>query len=205
MKLYELTTDFSDLFDRFDEIDNWEPDTDEDGSPIDDNGNVIKDVEAYKEAMLQAWFDTLDGIEELFEDKAVNTAMYIKNLRSEAEQCKAEKMRFAARQSQKEKAADRLEKYLLDSMQRIGRTVIDRPQALIKIKQNPESTIIENELAFIDWAESTNHDSLLKYNQPSIKLNDVKALIRKEDKENFPSEQRVRFAHLERKTVLEIK
>ena len=205
MKLYELTGDFAELFERFDEIDSWEPDTDEDGNPIDDSGNIIKDVKAYKEAMLQAWFDTLDGIEELFEDKAVNIAMYIKNLRSEAEQIKAEKLRLAARQSQKEKAADRLEKYLLDSMQRIGRTVIDRPQALIKIKQNPESTIIENELAFIDWAESTNHDSLLKYNQPSIKLNDVKALIRKEDKENVSSEQRVRFAHLERKTVLKIK
>ena len=205
MKLYELTTDFSDLFDRFDEIDNWEPDTDEDGSPIDDNGNVIENVTAYKEAMLQAWFNTLEGIEELFEDKAVNIAMYIKNLRSEAEQCKAEKMRFAARQSQKEKAADRLEKYLLDSMQRIGRTVIDRPQALIKIKQNPESTVIDDERRFIEWAESTNHDNLLKYEQPTIRKNDVKALIRKEDKENFPSEQRVRFAHLERKTVLKIK
>jgi len=205
MKLYELTTDFSDLFDRFDEIDSWEPDTDEDGKPIDDNGNVIKDVKAYKEAMLQAWFDTLDGIEELFEDKAVNIAMYIKNLRSEAEQIKAEKLRLAARQSQKEKAADRLEKYLLDSMQRIGRTTIDRPQALITIKQNPESTIIENELAFIEWAESTNNKKLLKYNQPSIKLNDVKSLIRKENSENVPIEDRVKFAHLERKTVLKIK
>ena len=205
MKLYDLTADFTELFDRFDEIDNWEPDTDEDGKPIDDNGNVIENVTAYKETMLQAWFDTLDGIEELFEDKAVNIAVYIKKLRSDAEQLKAEKLRLEKRQSSKNKAADRLEKYLLDSMQRIGRTVIDRPQALIKIKQNPESTIIENELAFIDWAESTNHDSLLKYNQPSIKLNDVKALIRKEDKENFPSEQRVRFAHLERKTVLKIK
>ena len=199
MKLYELTTDFSDLFDRFDEIDSWEPDTDADGNYIDDNGNVIENVTAYKEAMLQAWFDTLDGIEELFEDKAVNTAMYIKNLRSEAEQLKAEKLRIEKRQSSKNKAADRLEKYLLDSMQRIGRTTIDRPQALITIKQNPESTIIDNELAFIEWAETTNHDDLLKYNQPSIKLNDVKALIRKENSENVP------FAHLERKTVLKIK
>lgn len=205
MNLYELTTDFSDLFDRFDEIDSWEPDTDEEGKPIDDNGNVIKDVKAYKEAMLQAWFDTLDGIEELFEDKAVNVAMYIKNLRGEAEQIKAEKLRLAARQSQKEKAADRLEEYLFNSMQAIGRTVIDRPQALITIKQNPESTVIDDERRFIEWAESTNHDNLLKYEQPTIRKNDVKALIRKEDKENFPSEQRVRFAHLERKTVLKIK
>lgn len=205
MKLYESTADFDELYERFDEIDSWEPDTDEDGKPIDDNGNVIKDVKAYKEAMLQAWFDTLDGIEELFEDKAVNIAMYIKNLRSEAEQIKAEKLRLAARQSQKEKAADRLEEYLFNSMQAIGRTVIDRPQALITIKQNPESTVIDDERRFIEWAESTNHDNLLKYEQPTIRKNDVKALIRKEDKENFPSEQRVRFAHLERKTVLKIK
>lgn len=205
MKLYELTADFADLYERFDEIDNWEPDTDEDGKPIDDNGNVIENVTAYKEAMLQAWFDTLDSIEGLFEDKAVNTVMYIKNLRSEAEQCKAEKLRLAARQSKKEKAADRLEEYLLNSMQRIGRTVIDRPQALITIKQNPESTVIENDRQFIEWAESNNHKELLKYEQPTVRKNDVKALIRKEDKENVPKEQRVKFAHLERKTVLKIK
>ena len=205
MKLYELTGDFAELFERFDEIDNWEPDTDEDGSPIDDNGNVIENVTAYKEAMLQAWFNTLEDIEELFEDKAVNIAMYIKNLRSDAEQLKAEKLRLEKRQSSKNKAADRLEEYLFNSMQAIGRTVIDRPQALIKIKQNPESTVIDDERRFIEWAESTNHDNLLKYEQPTIRKNDVKALIRKEDKENFPSEQRVRFAHLERKTVLKIK
>lgn len=205
MKLYELTGDFAELFERFDEIDNWEPDTDEDGSPIDDNGNVIENVTAYKEAMLQAWFNTLEGIEELFEDKAVNIAMYIKNLRSDAEQLKAEKLRLEKRQSSKNKAADRLEKYLFNSMQAIGRTVIDRPQALITIQQNPESTVIDDERRFIEWAESTNHDNLLKYEQPTIRKNDVKALIRKEDKENVPKEQRVKFAHLERKTVLKIK
>jgi hypothetical protein len=205
MKLYDLTGDFAELFERFDEIDNWEPDTDEDGKPIDDNGNVIKDVKAYKEAMLQAWFNTLEGIEELFEDKAVNIAMYIKNLRSDAEQLKAEKLRLEKRQSSKNKAADRLEEYLFNSMQAIGRTVIDRPQALITIQRNPESTVIDDERRFIEWAESTNHDNLLKYEQPTIRKNDVKALIRKEDKENVPKEQRVKFAHLERKTVLKIK
>ena len=40
MKLYESTADFDELYERFDEIDSWEPDTDEDGKPIDDNGNV---------------------------------------------------------------------------------------------------------------------------------------------------------------------
>ncbi len=198
MKLYELTGDFTDLFDRFEGIDNWEPDINEDGHPIDDNGNVIENVTAYKEAMLQAWFDTLDGIEELFEDKAVNIAMYIKNLRSEAEQIKVEKLRLEKRQSAKNKAADRLENYLFNSMQAIGRTSIDnRPQAQIRIKQNPESTVIEDERKFIEWAESTGHDNLLKYEQPTVRKKEVKVLIKREEK--------IPFAHLERKTVLNIK
>lgn len=197
MKLYELTGDFSDLYDRFIDIDAWEPDTDEDGRPIDENGDIIENVTAYKEAMFEAWFDTLEGIEELFEDKAVNVAVYIKNLRSEAEQLKAEKLKLEKRQSAKNKLADRLEKYLFDSMQKIKRTQIDCPQAKIRIKQNPESTVIENEQAFIQWAESNDRDDLLKYEQPSVKKTIVKALLKK--KEEIP------FAHLERKTVLEIK
>lgn len=197
MKLYELTADFSELYERFDEICDWEPDTDEDGNPIDDSGNIIKDVKAYKESMLQAWFDTLEGIEELFDDKAVNTAVYIKKLRSEAEQIKAEKLRLEKRQSAKNKAADRLEQYLLDSMQAIKKTVIDRPQALITIKQNPESTVIEDERKFIEWAESTEHDELLKYEQPTVRKTEVKALIRR-------SAEKIPFAHLEHKTVLKI-
>lgn len=197
MKLYELTGDFSDLYNRFIDIDAWEPDTDEEGRPIDENSEVIENVTAYKEAMFEAWFDTLEGIEELFEDKAVNVAVYIKNLRSEAEQLKAEKLKLEKRQSAKNKLADRLEKYLFNSMQKVKRTQIDRPQAKIRIKQNPESTVIENEQAFIQWAERNDRDDLLKYEQPSVKKAVVKALLKK--KENIP------FAHLERKTVLEIK
>ena len=197
MKLYELTGDFSDLYDSFIDIDAWEPDTDEEGRPIDENGEVIENVTAYKEAMFEAWFDTLEGIEELFEDKAVNVAVYIKNLRSEAEQIKAEKLKLEKRQSAKNKLADRLEKYLFDSMQKVKRTQIDRPQAKIRIKQNPESTVIENEQEFIKWAECNDRDDLLKYEQPSVKKTVVKALLKK--KEEIP------FAHLERKTVLEIK
>ena len=197
MKLYELTGDFSDLYNRFIDIDAWEPDTDEDGRPIDENGDIIENVTAYKEAMFEAWFDTLEGIEELFEDKAVNVAVYIKNLRSEAEQIKAEKLKLEKRQSAKNKLADRLEKYLFDSMQKVKRTQIDRPQAKIRIKQNPDSTVIENEQEFIKWAECNDRDDLLKYEQPSVKKAVVKALLKKKEK--------IPFAHLERKTVIEIK
>lgn len=197
MKLYEITGDFSDLYDSFIDIDAWEPDTDEDGRPIDENGEVIENLMAYKEELYQAWFDTVMGTEEIFEDTALFIALCIKEKRSNAEQLKAEKQKLALREKKEEKAADRLEQYLLKNMQAIGRTQIDRPQAKIRIKQNPESTVIENEQAFIQWAERNDRDDLLKYEQPSVKKAVVKALLKK--KENIP------FAHLERKTVLEIK
>lgn len=197
MKLYEITGDFSDLYDRFNDIDAWEPDTDADGQPIDENGEVIENLTAYKEELYQAWFDTVMGTEEIFEDTALFIALCIKEKRSNAEQLKAEKQKLALREKKEEKAADRLEQYLLKNMQAIGRTEIDRPQAKIRIKQNPESTVIENEQAFIQWAESNDRDDLLKYEQPSVKKTVVKALLKK--KEEIP------FAHLERKTVLEIK
>ena len=41
MKLYELTEMYSDLFNQFDAINEWEPDTNADGMPIDDDGNII--------------------------------------------------------------------------------------------------------------------------------------------------------------------
>lgn len=195
--LYSLTGDFIELFDKFDEIDNFDPDTDENGNPIDSDGNIIGDVAALKEAMLTAWFDTLDGIEEAFEDKAVNVAIAVKNMRAEAEQLKAEKLRLAKRQTQKERAAERLEQYLLNSMQAIGRDKIDKPQAVIRVKKNPESTVIDNEKSFIEWAEANGYTDLLKYKDPDVKKKEVKDLLKRNVE--------LPFVHLERKTKIDIK
>ena len=41
MKLYELSTTFADLFDQFDEINTYTPDTDADGNYINDDGEII--------------------------------------------------------------------------------------------------------------------------------------------------------------------
>ena len=194
--LYNLTGDFTDLYDKFDEIDNFEPERDKDGNPIDSEGNIIEDVKALKEAMLTAWFDTLEGIEGAFEDKAVNIAVIVKSMRAEAEQLKAEKLRLAKRQSQKEKAAERLEQYLLNSMQTIGREKIDKPQAVIRVKKNPESTVVDNEKSFIKWAEANGYTDLLKYKDPDIKIKEVKDLLKRNVK--------LPFVYLERKNKISI-
>ena len=61
--LYDITGRFAELFDAFDAINDYEPDTNADGEYIDDDGEVIADLEAYKADMLTMWFDTLEGIE----------------------------------------------------------------------------------------------------------------------------------------------
>lgn len=197
MKLYELTEMYSDLFNQFDAINEWEPDTNADGMPIDDDGNIIANVDAYRNKMLTAWFDTLTGIEGEFDEKAESIAIYYKQLLAEAKMLKAEKAAIAKRQSQKEKQAESLKTYLFKSMQALGRQKIDMPRAVISLKKNAPSLVIDDEISFVEWAEEHNLDHLLKYSMPEVKKNDVKALCKKGEE--------IPFIHMESKQSLSIK
>lgn len=197
MKLYELTEMFSDLFSQYDAISEWEPDTNADGQPIDGNGDIIEDVEAYKNKMLAAWFDTLTGIEGEFDETAESIAVYYKQLLAEAKMLKAEKAAIAKRQSQKEKQAENLKTYLFNSMQTLGRQKIDMPRAVISLKKNAPSLVIDDEISFVEWAEEHNLAHLLKYSMPEVKKNDVKALCKKGEE--------IPFVHMESKQSLSIK
>lgn len=196
MKLYELTESFAELFSQFEDINEYEPDTDADGQPIDGNGDIIEDVEAYKEKMLTAWFDTLEGIEGEFDEKAESIAVYIKQLKAEANILKFEKSAIAKRQSQKEREVKSLETYLFNSMKAIGRNKVDMPKAVVAIRNNAPSLVVDDEIKFVNWAQK-NNDNLLKYEMPSIKKNDVKALCKKGEK--------IPFVHMESKQSLNIK
>lgn len=197
MKIYELTEMYSDLFNQFDAINEYEPDTDADGQPIDDNGDIIEDVEAYKEKMLTAWFDTLEGIEGEFDEKAENIAIYIKQLKAEANILKFEKSAIAKRQSQKEQEVKKLTAYLLNAMKAIGKNKVDMPHAVVSIRNNAPSLVIDDEISFVKWAEENNLDNLLNYSMPEVKKNDVKGLCKKG--EGIP------FVHMESKQSLSIK
>ena len=197
MKLYELTEMYSDLFNQFDAINEWEPDTNADGMPIDDDGNIIANVDAYRNKMLTAWFDTLTGIEGEFDEKAESIAIYYRQLLAEAKMLKSEKAAIAKRQSQKEKQAESLKTYLFKSMQALGRQKIDMPRAVMSLKKNAPSLVIDDEISFVEWAEEHNLDHLLKYSMPEVKKNDVKALCKKGEE--------IPFVHMESKQSLSIK
>lgn len=174
MKLYELSDTFRDLFDRYEAISTYEFDTDEQGRAIDDEGNVIPDADAARAEMVQAWFDTLEGIEEEFGDKAENILVFIKNLTAEVEEMKSEKSKLTARISAKEKQAERLKDYVVKCMDDIGVKKIDGIRAACSLRNNAESVEVTNDIEFINWAQANDRDDLLKYELPTIKKTPLK-------------------------------
>lgn len=183
MKLYELSGQFAELFDRFDEINEYTP---EDGS----------DPEADREKLRCAWFDTLTAIEDEFDVKAENVACYIKSMNAEIKAMKEEESALRRRRQAFENSVERLKGYLLGSMLAIGRSKIDTPRARLSVRNNAESIVIDDAAGFIGWAEE-NAVELLKYAAPEIRKTDAKKLL--QAGEVLP------FAHLTRTQSLTIK
>lgn len=196
-KLYELSTDFQNLFDMFEEINNWSPDTDADGQPIDSEGNVIENPTAYKVQMLNGWFDTLEGIEGEFEMKAENIAAFIKSLKAQSDILKNEETALKKRRDTKDRQIESLKTYLLNQMKAIGRKKIDMPKAVISIRNNAPSLVVDDELELINWAEEHDMDNFLNYQLPKIKKSEVKKACK--DDMNIP------YVHMESKESLTIK
>lgn len=163
MKLYEISEEFRALFDSLDDL--CDTDETQDGA-----------AELFREGIMQAWFDSLDCIEEEFKDKAENVAAYVKELKAEVKELKAEEDALKKRREQKNRKIDYLTQYLLGSMQLVHLNKIDSPKAKISIRNNAESVIVDDEQSFVKWAQE-NNDELLRYKMPEIKKTDVKKLL----------------------------
>lgn len=177
MKLYELSNEFAELFDSFDAISAITFEKNKKGEFVDDDGNVIPDPETAKAAMQDAWFDTLDGIESEFEQKAENIGAYIKQLKAEQDALAAEKKRLETRLNVKKNEADRLCTYLLEQMRKINLKTIDMPKAKITASDGRESVCITDEAALIKWAEE-NCTDILNPQPPKIVKKEISALVK---------------------------
>lgn len=157
-KLFEISNDFAELFDRFEEFDELED-------------------PAEKEAIMQAWYDTLEGMEGEFEIKAESVAQYIKQLRAEIAAMKEEEQRLAQRRRTKEHNAEGLTIYLKTCMEQVHRDKIDTPRCRISLRNNAESVQIDNEAAFILMLQRHDRNDLLRYKEPEIRKTEVKKLL----------------------------
>lgn len=194
MKLYELSNDFAELFDNFDAIAAMTFSKNEKVEFIDDDGNVIPDLEAVRGEILEAWFDTLNGIEGEFERKAENVGAYIKQLKAEQEALAAEKKRLEARMSAKKNQSERLQSYLLAQMQKINLKNIDMPKCKITVSNGAGSLFINDEAAFATWATVNDHEDLLKYTDPVPQKDVIKKLIKAG--EDIPYTEIIKTPHI---------
>lgn len=148
--LYELTGDFYELYNNFEEFEG-------------------------DEETEQAWFDTLEAIEMQIEDKVENIGKIIKSLSNEVEGHKAAEKEIAARRRAKENCIERLKKYIIESMNAVSLKKVDRPDICVSVRATAASVKIDDEEAFIKWA-AAERDDLLKYAAPTIN----KTLLKKE-------------------------
>jgi len=130
---------------------------------------------------MQAYFDTLEGIEAEFNLKAENVALFIKNLKAEALALETEEKVLRERRRQKERKAESMIAYLKSNMEACGLTKIECPKAKISIRNNAESVQIVDELTLISWAQE-NNEELLKYSLPEIKKTELKKLLQANQK-----------------------
>lgn len=180
-RLFDISQDFEALFDQFDAISEYEFPVDEDGRPVDDDGNPVN-PETAKAEMLEAWFDTLSGLEEEFNFKAENLAQYIKCLKAEAEDIDEEMKKLRARRDSRNRRIERLKNYLMENMEAVGITKIDMPKAKITIRKNTPGIKFDNEISFINMLQDNGRDDLLKYSMPEIRKSEIKKLIRSGEK-----------------------
>lgn len=176
-RLFDISADFAELFDEFDNIEEMEFLKDEDGNAIDEDGNPIN-PEFVKAQMYQAWFDTLDGIEQEFNLKAENMAQYIKCLKAESEAIDAEIKRLQIRSKSRKNRIDRMKQYLTFCMKQMKLKKIDGVQARITLRKNAPSLKIADELALITELQNSGKDNLLNYHMPEIRKNELKKMIK---------------------------
>lgn len=180
-RLFDISQDFEILFDQFDAINEYEFALNENGETVDDDGKAVN-PETAKAEMLEAWFDTLSGIEEEFNFKAENLAQYIKCLKAEAKDIDEEMKKLKARRDSRNGRVERLKAYLMDCMNKTGIEKIDTPRAKITIRRNAPGIKIENEIEFINMLQDSGRDDLLKYSMPEIKKSEIKKRIKAGEK-----------------------
>lgn len=153
MRLYDITTDYRELFDAFDDADDLTDD------------------------QIEAYFDTLEAIEGDFEIKAKNIACFIKELTAESEMLKTEIASLKVRKQVKDNLIKRLKTMLVDNMTAINKRKIDRPRAKLSLKLNAESADVGDEREFIKWAQTHERDDLLNYGTPDVRKTAVKQAL----------------------------
>lgn len=149
MNLYELSNNYQRLLDLLESVD------------------VTSDPE-YAQAMK----DTLDSVNDAFEDKVEGYVMVANQLNHDIKMVKEEIDRLADKRRALQNNLDKLKEALTEEMEGTGKTKIKTPRFSIWVQNNPESLQVKDESHipseyFIEQEPKLDKRELLKY----LKLN----------------------------------
>lgn len=118
-------------------------------------------------------FEKLEALQMERSQKIESVALWYKNLLSDAEAYKAEKQAFADREAAAKQKAESLKKWLSTAL---AGEKMATPKVAIKFTKS-RAVEIEDEAAFIEYAQRTSQDDLLSYKTPTVSKTAVKAAL----------------------------
>lgn len=115
----------------------------------------------------------LDALQMAREKKLENVACWVKNLLADADAIKAERRQLEEREKAARNKAERLKQYLVENLRG---DKLNTARAVVSYRKSEQVRIVDEDI-FVIWA-AENHNELLRYEAPSIRLNEVKAYLK---------------------------
>lgn len=116
-------------------------------------------------------FDAFEGLTIARDQKLENIALYVKNLKAEAEALKTEEANLAKRRKTAENKAENLKQYLDTALQ-------GNPFKTARVVCSYRKTqSVECDESFIEWARNNAYD-LLTYKEPTVNKTAIKEAIK---------------------------
>lgn len=146
-----------------------------------DIGNTYKELlEAIASGEIpeEAIADTLAAVDGDFTDKADNIACFIKSLLAEKQAIKAEIDVLNKRAEAKQHKADKLTDYLYQMFKLSGKTKIETARNVMSIRKNPPRVEIDDDAAFIRWAQAENKMNFITIKDPVVNKTAVKEALK---------------------------
>jgi hypothetical protein len=173
MRLFDIAKEHLELLDKFGEI---EINVNEDGEPVDSEGNPIDPV-TYIAEQENKLLEALTELKGDFDTKAESVSLYIKELEAGTKALGESIKNLQSRKKAMENKVERLKAYLINSMDTVNETKIETDKVRISLRNNAPSVVVYDEKAFINQYKG-NRDDLLKYSEPTINKIAVKDALK---------------------------
>jgi hypothetical protein len=173
MRLFDIAKEHLELLDKFGEI---EINVNEDGEPVDSEGNPIDPV-TYIAEQENKLLEALTELKGDFDTKAESVSLYIKELEAGTKALGESIKNLQSRKKAMENKVERLKTYLINSMDTVNETKIETDKVRISLRNNAPSVVVYDEKAFLNQYKG-NRDDLLKYSEPTINKIAVKDALK---------------------------